>query len=40
MVVVLDGLNNLQDIVQAVQQFGTVSSVVYVVLYCGIGSCF
>ena len=38
MVVVLDGFNNLQDIVHAVQQSGTVSSFVHVVLYCGIGS--
>ena len=38
MVVVFDGLDHLQDSVHAVQQSGTVSSVVYVVLYCGIGS--
>ena len=39
MVVVLDGFNNLQDIVHAVLQSGTVSSADCVVLYCGIGSC-
>ena len=35
MVVVFDGLDHLQDIVHAVQQCGTVSSVVYVVYTVG-----